>query len=294
MKLGVITDGISRDLGLALETARAAGLEFAELQFFGGKEVGDHSAQERADARKMLDDCGMRASCVSRHLFNKLSVAETSPDDAAFREQMDALARCVEFAQQIGTRFVRVMSFRRETILFGGGGAENWIVANGMWDKFVALMEHPLRLAEREDVVLVVETGNGGMVNSAFQARRLTDALGGMGGSGGHFAALWDPCNCLYCGEVPFPDGCEALDNERMGHVHMKDARVYPPRSTVDFCRLGSGHMAPHLKNIAAKLREWNYAGTISLESTYCPEGKDFKDGFAESVGLFKEIFGGG
>ena len=291
MKLGVITDGINRrELRPALETARAAGLEFAEFQYFGGKEAGDHSKAERDEARKALDDSGLRASCVSRHLFNKLAVAETSASDAAFRREMDALARCVEFAREAGTRFVRVMSFRRETILFGGGGAEHWVVAGGMWERFVSLMEHPLRLAEREDVVLVVETGNGGMVNSAFQARRLVDDLGG---PGGHFAALWDPCNCLYCGEAPFPDGCEALGEEGAGHVHIKDARVFPARSTVDFCRLGTGHMAPHLENIAAKLREWDYAGTISLESTYCPEGRDFGDGFAESVGLFKEVFGG-
>ena len=291
MKLGVITDGVSRDLAPALETARAAGLEFAEFQFFGQHEAGDHSAQERAAARRLLDGSGMRASCVSRHLFNKLAVGETSASDAAFREQMDSLARCVGFAQEVGTRLVRVMSFRRETILFGGGGADHWVVASGMWDKFVSLMEVPLRLAEREDVVLVVETGNGGMVNSAFQARRLADALGG---AGGHFAALWDPCNCLYCGEVPFPDGCESLAGGRLGHVHMKDARVFPPRSRVDFCRLGTGDMAPHLAGIAARLREWKYDGVISLESVYRPEGKDFKDGFAESAGLFREVFGGG
>ena len=291
MKLGVITDGISRDLRVALEVAKTAGLEFAELQYFGAHEVGDHSAQERADAKRMLDDAGMRASCVSRHLFNKLPVPDSSPSDAAYREQMDALKRCVGFAQQLGTRTVRVMSFRRETILFGGGGAEEWIVARGMWEKFAELMRPPTELAKREGIVLVVETGNGGMVNSAFQAARLTDALGGGLAKGGNFAALWDPCNCLYCGEVPFPDGCGALSGGRLGHLHIKDARVCPPRSTVNFCRLGDGHMAPHLPAIAEKLREWKYDGVVSLESVHRPPGKDFRDGFAESVGLFKQLF---
>ena len=40
MKLGVITDGISRDLGHALAVMDEFGLDHAELQFIGDKEVG--------------------------------------------------------------------------------------------------------------------------------------------------------------------------------------------------------------------------------------------------------------
>ena len=290
MKLGVITDGIDRDLGVALPVARAAGLEFAELQYVGDKEVGDHSAAEQSEIRRRLDDAGMRASCVSRHLFSRLSVMEAAPTDAAYREQIDALARCVEFAHSLGTRLVRIMSFRRETILFGGGGAEEWIVARGAWEKFVTLLAPVLRVAERENILLVVETGNGGMIHSAFQARRLLDSLGAAGD--GRLAALWDPANCLYCGETPHPDGAAALAGKRLGHLHIKDARVRPPRSTVDFCELGKGDMAPYLRAIADGLRAEKYDGVVSLESVYRPDGGDFKDGFAASIELFKSIFG--
>ena len=43
-KLGVITDGISRDLRHALGVMREVGLTHAELQFIGEKEVGDLSS----------------------------------------------------------------------------------------------------------------------------------------------------------------------------------------------------------------------------------------------------------
>jgi len=46
MKLGVICDGISRDLSHALMVMQEFGLEYAELQFVGDKEVGDHSKNE--------------------------------------------------------------------------------------------------------------------------------------------------------------------------------------------------------------------------------------------------------
>mgnify|MGYP001323608690 CR=1 FL=1 len=46
MKLGVICDGISRDLDHALSVMDEFGLEYAELQFVGNTEVGDHTKQE--------------------------------------------------------------------------------------------------------------------------------------------------------------------------------------------------------------------------------------------------------
>ena len=44
MKLGVICDGISRDLTHAIDLMDEFDLTYAELQFVGDKEVGDHSA----------------------------------------------------------------------------------------------------------------------------------------------------------------------------------------------------------------------------------------------------------
>jgi len=49
--------------------------------------------------------------------------------------------------------------------------------------------------------------------------------------------------------------------------------------------------MAAHLQGIADFLRAENYAGSISLESTYRPDGGDFADGFRESMPLFARIF---
>ena len=40
------------------------------------------------------------------------------------------------------------MSFRKEMILFGSGGAEQWNVATGAWDKLKLLLGPAVRLAE--------------------------------------------------------------------------------------------------------------------------------------------------
>ena len=55
MKLGVICDGISRDLAHALNVMDEFGLDYAELQFVWDKEVGDHDAGEIAKIKDLLD-----------------------------------------------------------------------------------------------------------------------------------------------------------------------------------------------------------------------------------------------
>ena len=54
MKLGVICDGISRDLPHAVDVMDEFGLEYAELQFVGDKEVGDHTKAEIVEIDALL------------------------------------------------------------------------------------------------------------------------------------------------------------------------------------------------------------------------------------------------
>ena len=80
MKLGVICDGISRSLAYAVDVMDEFGLEYAELQFVGETEVGDHSREEIAEIDGLLRDRGKPVSCLSRHVFAGMS-SENRPGD---------------------------------------------------------------------------------------------------------------------------------------------------------------------------------------------------------------------
>ena len=69
MKLGVICDGISRNLKHAVDVMDEFNLEYAELQFVDDKEVGDHSADEIKAIDRLLRERGKPVSCLSRHIF---------------------------------------------------------------------------------------------------------------------------------------------------------------------------------------------------------------------------------
>ena len=286
-KLGVITDGISRDFEHALGVMTEAGLEYAELQFIGEKEVGDFDDNDVANVQTLIEKYQVQVSCISRHNFAGMLVGAVEVGDANHQKHMDGLQRCIDLAKAVNCDLVRIMSFRREMILFGTAGAEHWIVSKGSWDKLVQLLRPAVQLAEDQGVTLVLETGNNAMITSGFLGRKLLDEMGS-----DRLKILWDPGNSLYACEPTYPDGYEALGVDGIGHIHIKDCVVDMPKATVHFKEMGTGQMAQYFEPLAAALKKDGYEGGISLESVYRPEGGDFEAGFRASVETFKKLFG--
>ncbi len=287
MKLGVICDGISRDLGHALTVMDEFGLDYAELQFVWDKEVGDHSKEEIAGIKELLDRHNKPVSCLSRHVFAGMTTANR-PGDELHTKHMDALKRVMEMAHTVGSPLVRIMTSKKEQILWGRNGAEKWNVAKGAWDTLPPIIAPAVELAKAEGLTLAVETGNGTMVNSNYTGRKLIDDLDAKD----TLKVLWDPANNCWCHELAYPDGYEEVRGGYLGHVHIKDVQVDTPRATLEVRRMGEGQLAGLFRPMAEALRADGYDGVISLESVYHPGDGDFEAGFRQCVGPFKEIFG--
>ena len=287
MKLGVICDGISRDLSHALTVMDEFQLEYAELQYVGEKEVGDHDATEVAQIKALLDKHNKPVSCLSRHVFAGMTSANR-PGDALHTQHMDALKRVIDMAHQLGSPLVRIMTSKKEQILWGENGAEKWNVAQGAWDSLPPLIAPAVELAKSEGITLVVETGNGTMVNSNYTAKKLIDELDAKD----TLKVLWDPANNCWCHELAYPDGYDSVRNGYLGHVHIKDVLVDTPRATLKVKKMGDGQLADLFAPMANAMRDDSYDGVVSFESVYHPGNGDFEAGFRESIGLFKLVFG--
>lgn len=287
MKLGVICDGISRDLAHAVNVMDEFDLEYAELQFVGDTEVGDHSKAEIQDIDALLRDRGKPVSCLSRHIFAGTTTANR-PGDALHTQHMDALKRVIEMAHIVGSPLVRIMTQKKEQILWGNNGAERWNVAHGAWDTMAPMIAPAVDLARAEGVTLVVETGNGTMVNSNYTARRLIDELDAKDA----LKVLWDPGNNCWCHELAFPDGYAEVRDGYLGHLHIKDVQVDTPRATLEVREMGKGQLGPLFQPMADALRTDGYDGVISFESVYHPGNGDFEAGFRACIDSFKAIFG--
>lgn len=287
MKLGVICDGISRDLDHALNVMNEFDLEYAELQFVWDKEVGDHSKEEIAKIKDILKRHHKPVSCLSRHIFAGMTTANIV-GDPLHTKHMDALKRVIAMAHELGSPLVRIMSSKKEQILWGHHGAEQWNVAKGAWDTLPPLIAPAVELIRSEGLTLVCETGNGTMVNSSYTGRKLIDDLNAKD----VLKILWDPANNCWCHETCFPDGYELLRDGYIGHIHIKDVQVDTPRATLEVREMGKGQLADQFQPLADALNADGYDGVISYESVYHTGNGNFEEGFRTSIGTFKNIFG--
>ena len=286
MKLGLICDGVSRDLAHTVNVMDEFDLEYAELQFVGDTEVGDHSAQEIKEIDTLLRDRGKPVSCLSRHIFAGMTGANV-PGDELHTKHMDALKRVIDMAHIVGSPLVRIMTPKKEQILWGLNGAEKWNVAHGAWDKMLPLISPTIDVIKDTGLTLVVETGNGTMVNSNYTARKLIDDLDAKY----VLKVLWDPANNCWCHEQAYPDGYNEIRDGYLGHLHIKDVKVDTPRAMLEVREMGTGQLADLFAPIAAALVKDGYDGVVSFESVYHPGNDDFEDGFRKCIGLFKSLF---
>ena len=286
MEIGVISDGISRNFKYSVSVIKEYNIKHVELQYIDKKEVGDLTKKEQIEVKKIINNNGLKVPCVSRHNFSGLSVLETKITDKKYINQLDSLKRCIEFAKFINCPNVRVMSFKKEMILFGENGAEQWIMSKNAWKKLVYLFKPIIKVAEKSKINLVVETGNNAMINSAQLALKLIKEL-----SSRNLKVLWDPANSLFCNEKPYPDGLQSIINKHLGHIHMKDLEVDIPQAKVKMCQFGKGEMNKYMKLISKELHTRNWKGVVSFESVYHPGNKNFEHGFRNSFKTFKKIF---
>ena len=286
MKLGVITDGISRDLKHALKVMGEFNLEYAELQYVGDKEVGNHSNKEIKEIKDLLNIFNKPVSCLSRHIFAGLT-SKNIPKDSDHQKHMDDLKRVIEMAHILKSPLVRIMSSKKEQILWGKNGAEKWNVQHGAWDSLLKLIYPAIELTKKEGLTLVVETGNGTMINSSYTAKKLIDDLDAKD----TLKVLWDPANNCWCHELAYPNGYNEIKNGYIGHIHIKDIIVDTPKATLELKRMGDGQLADLFEPIGNALRLDKYQGVISFESVFHPGNNNYEDGFRESISTFKKYF---
>jgi L-ribulose-5-phosphate 3-epimerase len=99
----------------------------------------------------------------------------------------------------------------------------------------------------------------------------------------------WDPGNAYAAGETPYPNGYEALDKKRIGHMHLKDAAPNPKGGEAIWMPVGGGKI-DYLGQFRALLKD-GYAGTMSLETHYLNAARDKEASSRESMeGLLKVI----
>lgn len=284
-KLGLITDEADPDLPHVLrDFVPHYGLKWVEIRDvrFDGRNVylGERGAPMQVkQVQEELRRAGVRVSTLDTGVYKvrlpgtegQASAGDLNRVNTRFHEQLEILKHACGVAHQLGTRQVRVFTFLRvpqpETV----------------FTRVVDEVHKALRVAEAEDIELVVENefdcnvATGEETAAFFRAipdRRL-----------GH---NWDPGNCYFSGEQPFPKAWDLLDHSRIVHMHLKDA-VRLPNGHFRWMPVGGGDN-DFIGQFKA-LKAMKFAGTMSLETHYRNAAHDPWTSSMESMdGIFSVL----
>ncbi|MCS6926339.1 MAG: sugar phosphate isomerase/epimerase [Candidatus Binatia bacterium] len=273
MRIAAITDEISQDLTVAAALVKEFDGEGLEIRSVWEKGPHELAADDVERIKRIADDYGLRICGIASPFYKC-----TFGDPDAERHHLDLLRRCIAVAHALDTRLIRVFTFWRQP-------------GEPPWEQIVERFHAPLRLAEREDVVLGVENDPSTMGATARQvARFLTLA------NHPRLRAVWDPGNELWAGEprAAFPEGYELL-KPWIVHVQLKDLKR-TPAGTVEAVRFGTGEIdyvsqlralkADGYSGFLSLETHWRVRHTIPAELLHRPQGSAFSFGGEEATRL--------
>jgi L-ribulose-5-phosphate 3-epimerase len=253
-KLGAISDGFSPDFEEALRIMKGYGLKWVEIRGIWGIYNTEASPAQIARVKELLGQYGFKVSVVST-AFYKCTLPGTQPvneekDIYPYSAQMDLLERAAERAQAWGTDKLRVFTFWRT--------AE----PEKHYARIAEEMEKAGEFARGAGMRLVIENEGACNVGTGHELARFLKMVRPT-----NVGINWDVGNGLWLGEVPYPEGYEALDKSRLWHLHVKgaecDAGFKDCRET--FADQGQIDLAGQLRALARD----GYDGTISLECEF-------------------------
>ncbi|HEU0317769.1 MAG TPA: sugar phosphate isomerase/epimerase family protein [Solirubrobacteraceae bacterium] len=239
MSYAGVGDEAGDDLDDQLDAIRRLGWDTVELRTVGGVAVADLDDRAFAALAATVSARGIEVVCVASQIGNWSRLVTGDP-----ARDLDELACLAERCRTLGTRFVRVMSYRND----GLDDAE--------WGRraVARLRELALR-AEQAGLVLLHENCTGWAAVDPRRMLELVDAVGSPA-----LGLMFDTGNGLAYGYDAHDILPDIVDHVR--HVHVKDARGARGAPSYEPPGVGGARVADSLR----LLLESGYAGAFAIE----------------------------
>ena len=279
-KLGIITDELTTQLDEALDFISSYHLQWCELREMFGKNLMNSPKEDLDRARDLLAKHAIQVSEIGSPLFKwncpQMPAKANEKRDtfsAAFTEQ-DAdqlLDHSFELARFFGTRMVRIFTF--------------WRVADPSkaYPYVRDRMAKAAEVAAKAKIILNIENEHSCNVGTGKELGRLLTEV-----NSPSLRGVWDPGNATMLGEVPYPDGYEAVKG-LFPHMHVKESRKNATTGKLEWAPVGGGII--DFKGQFQALHRDRYQGTMSLETHYRrPDGNKVESTRESLEGLFKVL----
>jgi sugar phosphate isomerase/epimerase len=276
-RLSVLTDEVSGNLVEALDWAVRNGFKFVEIRMVDGANVSNLSDADVDRVKKEVERRGLKVSAIASPLF-KCALDPSRPvqsgdlfgnQEEDLATHMSKLPRSIAIAKKLGTKYIRIFSFWRES------NPKRYLA------DVVRHLKKAAALAEVEGVLLLQENENACNGGYAEEVAEIVREVGSPA-----MRVLWDPGNENYGGRNCYPEGYAKVKG-LFAHVHLKDSVVGPDGKTT-CVPIGSGKTP--LRDQIRALEKDGYQGIYTLETRYTPPGGTPMQGTEQTLAGLKKI----
>jgi len=263
-RLGIITDELTEDFEKALDFISDHYLAYCEVRELWQKNVLRLSQRELERAKLLIERHRLKVSQIASPIFKYQMPGMPSPHadwddtfqaaDLTDRDTENLLQHVFKLAPYFGTTKVRVFSY--------------WRVEEPekAYPHIRERLAKAAALAAQHNVTLLLENETDCNVGTGKELGQMLREV-----NSPNLQGMWDPCNALGLGEVPYPDGYRHVRGLFL-HMHIKDMKRNPATGKFQYVPIGKGTI--DYRGQFEALRADRYDGTMSLETSYLrPDG---------------------
>lgn len=204
IRLSALADEISPILQEQIDVLVAEGIRQVDVRGVWDTNVLDLTDDQARRIKEELNGAQIAVAAIASPLGK-------GPVDSSVDAELERLGRAIHLARTFETSAIRIFSYYPPRSDPRAAAAE---YRSEVVNRLCALVDE----ASRAGVTLQIENDAGVYGESVERCTELLDEI-----RDSHLCAVLDPANFLLSGEVPFPDGYEALKH-RLAAVHVKDA----------------------------------------------------------------------
>ncbi len=268
MKISIVTDEISADLETAIELGVEWGVRNFELRGFDAQRVPLFSEFQKQRVRELVEEYDAQIVAISPGLFKfpfPLRKRERFPlrtfdvslyqrwresHDLLKYQLTELLPASIDYAREVGADKIVIFGFHRGSNRAGPAP-----------DEVLATLQQAAQEAAKAHLQLCIEVEDEFWADTGQRTAELVEAVGHPA-----LSVNWDPGNALVAGDVPYPDGYQAV-RHHVRHVHFKDVKYLGERD-YRFVVNGDIDWAAQIKALIAD----GYTGCISVETHMEPK----------------------
>jgi L-ribulose-5-phosphate 3-epimerase len=251
IRICVFADEVSKDFDEAVKLSHEAGADYVEVRGgIWGKSVTNADDDDVKRMQEVLDKHNVRVGAIGSP-FGKCSFEKED-----YERHMQFFPRMIELAHIFKTDIIRMFAFWMPKELRGRGKPRADI--RDYLGEIAPRLKPAAEIAEKEGVIMALETEGSTLVGTCAEARAVIDAVGSDA-----MKMAWDVNNGWHCGELPYPDGYNHIRG-LVRHLHVK------PNADKNIDTVGSSDV-PYARIFHAILEE-GFDGCASIEHWGSPD----------------------